>query len=82
MPDQILVLVAEDEELVGFVIVDVLEDAGFEVIEVEHPDAALDILHIHATRIQVLFTIFRCLAPSTALPLRITRRKTGPRLPF
>jgi CheY-like chemotaxis protein len=32
MPDQMLVLVAEDEELVRLIIVDALEDAGLEVI--------------------------------------------------
>jgi CheY-like chemotaxis protein len=56
MPDQILVLVAEDEEIVRLVIVDALEDAGFGVMQVEHAEAALGILHIHAARIHVLFT--------------------------
>jgi CheY-like chemotaxis protein len=56
MPDQILVLVAEDEDLVRLVIVDVLEDAGFEVMQVGHAAAALAILQVHATRIHVLFT--------------------------
>jgi CheY-like chemotaxis protein len=56
MPDQILVLVAEDEDLVRLVIVDVLEDAGFEVMQVGHAAAALDILQIHAPRVHVLFT--------------------------
>jgi two-component system, response regulator PdtaR len=56
MPDQILVLMAEDEELIRLVVVPALEDAGFEVIEAEHAEAALDILHTHAARIHVLFT--------------------------
>jgi CheY-like chemotaxis protein len=56
MPDQILVLVAEDEELVRLIIVDALEDAGFDVMEVEHAEAALGVLQIHAARIHVLFT--------------------------
>src|ERR1700744_3237511 len=56
MPDHILVLVAEDEELVRFVIVDALEEAGFEVIEAEHAEAALGVLQIHSARIHVLFT--------------------------
>jgi CheY-like chemotaxis protein len=41
MLDQIFVLVAEDEELVRLVIVEALEDAGFEVMQVEHAEAAL-----------------------------------------
>lgn len=56
MPDHILVLVVEDEELVRFVIVDALEDAGFDVIEAEHAEAALHVLQDHAARIHVLFT--------------------------
>ncbi len=56
MSVQILVLVAEDEELVRLVIVGALEDAGFEVIEAEHAEAALGILQIHSERIHVLFT--------------------------
>jgi CheY-like chemotaxis protein len=48
MPGQILVLVAEDEELVRLVIVEALEDAGFEVIEAGHADAALGVLQIHS----------------------------------
>jgi CheY-like chemotaxis protein len=44
MPDRILVLVAEDEEPVRLVIVDALEDAGFEVIEAEHAEARVHVL--------------------------------------
>jgi CheY-like chemotaxis protein len=50
MSDPILVLVAEDEELVRLVIVEALEDAGFEVFEAEHAEAALGVLQIHAAR--------------------------------
>jgi CheY-like chemotaxis protein len=56
MPEQIIVLVAEDEELVRLVIVETLEEAGFEVIEAEHAAAALGVLEIHAARINVLFS--------------------------
>jgi CheY-like chemotaxis protein len=56
MPDQILVLVAEDEELVRLVVTEVLRDAGFEVIEAEHAEAALSVLEQHAARVHVLFT--------------------------
>ena len=78
MPDQIFVLVAEDEELVRVIIVDALEDEGFEVMEAEHTDAALDILQAHAARIHVLLPISTCRAPWTVLPLRIIPRSTGP----
>jgi CheY-like chemotaxis protein len=56
MPGQIMVLVAEDEELVRLVIVEALEDEGFDVIEAEHAEAALGVLQIHAARVHVLFT--------------------------
>jgi CheY-like chemotaxis protein len=56
MPDQTFVLVAEDEELVRFVIVQALLDEGFEVMEAEHAEAALIVLGSHARRIHVLFT--------------------------
>jgi CheY-like chemotaxis protein len=56
MPDQILVLVVEDEEPVRLVIVEALRDEGFDVMEVEHADAALVTLPEHAARIHVLFT--------------------------
>jgi CheY-like chemotaxis protein len=56
MPDQTLVLVAEDEELVRLVIVQALLDEGFEVIEAEHAEAALIVLGSHAHRIHILFT--------------------------
>ena len=56
MPDRISILIAEDEDLVRFVIVEALRDEGFEVMEVEHAEGALGILRIHSARIHMLFT--------------------------
>jgi two-component system, response regulator PdtaR len=56
MPDQILVLVVEDEELARLIITEALRDEGFEVMEAEHAEAALGMLLTHAPRIHVLFT--------------------------
>jgi CheY-like chemotaxis protein len=56
MLDPILVLLAEDEDLIRLVIVEALEDEGFEVLEAEHAEAALGVLQIHAARIRVLFS--------------------------
>jgi CheY-like chemotaxis protein len=56
MSDQTLVLVAEDEELVRFVIVEALRDEGFKVLEVGHAEAALGILGDRADHVHVLFT--------------------------
>ena len=56
MVDQILVLVAEDEEMIRMLLVEVLQDEGFAVMHVEHAEAALGVLQIHGARIHVLFT--------------------------
>lgn len=56
MPDQILVLIAEDEELVRVVIAEALRSKGLEVMEAEHAAAAIDLLEHHAARVHVLFT--------------------------
>jgi CheY-like chemotaxis protein len=56
MPDQTFVLVVEDEELVGSVIVEALRDEGFTVMQAEHAEAALEILESHNRRLHVLFT--------------------------
>jgi CheY-like chemotaxis protein len=80
MPDQILVLVAEDEELVRLIIVDALEDAGLEVIEAEHAEAALGVLQIHAARIHVLFTDIHMPGTMDGLALAHHTAKTWPEI--
>jgi CheY-like chemotaxis protein len=44
MPEHILVLVAEDEELVRMVITEALRSEGLEVMEAEHSESALSVL--------------------------------------
>jgi hypothetical protein len=68
VPDQILVLVAEDEELVRLVIVTALEDAGFEVLEANTPKRLAS---------KCYSPISICRAPWMVSPLRIIRQKTG-----
>jgi CheY-like chemotaxis protein len=80
MPDQIFVLVAEDEELVRVVIVDALEDAGFEVMHVEHAEAALGVLQIHAARIHVLFTDIHMPGAMDGLALAHHTAKNWPKI--
>jgi CheY-like chemotaxis protein len=80
MPDQILVLVAEDEELVRLVIVDALEDAGFEVFEAEHAEAALGVLQIHSARIHVLFTDIQMPGTIDGLALAHHTAKNWPKI--
>jgi CheY-like chemotaxis protein len=66
MLDQIFVLVAEDEELVRLVIVEAPEDAGFEVMQVEHAEAALGVLQIRMRATWLLRVIRRKMAQNRA----------------
>jgi two-component system, response regulator PdtaR len=56
MRRRIVVLIAEDEELIRVVAAEALRDEGFEVIEAIHAEDALNSLETHATVIHVLFT--------------------------
>jgi CheY-like chemotaxis protein len=78
MPDEILVLVAEDEELVRFLIAEALRDEGIEVMEVGHAQAALDSLEQHAARIHVLFTDIQMPGPMDGLALAHHTSKNWP----
>ena len=80
MPDQIFVLVAEDEELLRLVIVDALEDAGFEMMDVEHAEAALGVLQIQAERIHVLFTDIQMPGVMDGLALAHHTAKNWPKI--
>jgi two-component system, response regulator PdtaR len=51
-----VILVVEDDVLVRMVAVMWLVDAGFIVLEAEHADAALKLLHARAIDIHALFT--------------------------
>lgn len=51
-----LVLVVEDEGLVRLMAVDMLEDAGFEVIEAASADEAWGVLEGRSGKVEVLFT--------------------------
>lgn len=70
-----VVLVVEDEDLVRMLAVDMLEDAGFEVIEAATAGAALAILETDPT-IGVLFTVIEMPGSMTGLDLagRIAKR--------
>ncbi len=80
MPNQILVLVTEDEELVRLVIVAALEDAGFEVLEAEHAEAAISILQAHSVRIHVLFTDIHMPGAMDGLALAHHAAKNWPKI--
>jgi CheY-like chemotaxis protein len=80
MSDRILVLVAEDEELVRLIVVEALRDAGLEVMEAEHADAALSVLERHADRIHVLFTDIQMPGTMDGLALAHHTSKNWPKI--
>jgi two-component system, response regulator PdtaR len=49
-------VVAEDEELIRSIAIDILVDAGFTVLEAEHAESALVHLEAQADTIHLLFT--------------------------
>jgi CheY-like chemotaxis protein len=49
-------VVAEDEELIRIIAIDILVDAGFTVLEAEHAEGALVHLHAKPEAIHLLFT--------------------------
>jgi CheY-like chemotaxis protein len=51
-----VVLLVEDEPLVQVLACDVLEEAGFPVLEAWNADEALQLLEAHSDQVQVLFT--------------------------
>ncbi|KQP61869.1 response regulator [Methylobacterium sp. Leaf112] len=54
-PEASVILVVEDDDLVRMNAVEMLEDAGFAVVEARHADEAWDLLH-RRSDIGVLFT--------------------------
>jgi CheY-like chemotaxis protein len=55
LPDEHLVLIVEDEVLVRMLVSDILQDAGFKVIEAKNATEALRVLEARPD-VQVLFT--------------------------
>ena len=80
MPDQILILVVEDEDLVRLVIVEMLRDVGFEVMEAENAKAALSALEHDAARINVLFTDIQMPGSMDGVALAHHTSKKWPRI--
>ena len=50
------VMLVEDEHLIRLMVSDFLQDAGYDVIEAVHAEAALEILAVRAEGIHILFT--------------------------
>ena len=73
-----LVVVVEDEPLTRMVASSALTEAGFEVIEVEHADAAMDHLRGRAAQIHALFTDIHCPGTLDGLTLAHHARRHWP----
>ena len=80
MSDRTPILVAEDEAMLRLITVEVLQDAGFEVFEAEHAEAALGVLQIHAARIHVLFTDIHMPGTMDGLALAHHAAKNWPKI--
>jgi two-component system, response regulator PdtaR len=63
------VLVAEDEVLIRMLAVEVLTDAGFEVIEAGHAQQALKVLQSRSCAVHLLFTDIHMPGPMNGLEL-------------
>jgi CheY-like chemotaxis protein len=63
------VIVVEDESLIRMLLVDVLTEAGFDVVEASRADEAQDILHANAAEIDVIFTDIHMPGPMNGLDL-------------
>ncbi len=56
MSDAPRALVVDDDFIIRMDAVDILEEAGFQVVDAEHGNAALDLLETHHPEIVLLFT--------------------------
>jgi DNA-binding NtrC family response regulator len=73
------ILVVEDETLIRMISAEMLEDAGFKVIEAESADEALDVLE-RAEDVQVLFTDIRMPGSMDGLELAALVHKRWPNI--
>ena len=80
-PNGCPVLVVEDETLIRMMLVDELEDAGFEVIEAENADAAMASLNGHP-EIGVVVTDVRMPGSVDGLGLATWMRENRPSVPI
>jgi two-component system, response regulator PdtaR len=79
IPSRPVVLLVEDELFVRMATADALTDAGFDVIETAHAQAALEILQ-HRDDIRVLFTDVKMPGPMDGLALADLVRNRWPHI--
>jgi CheY-like chemotaxis protein len=72
------IIVAEDDELPRTVVVEILTDDGFEVLEAAHAEEALRILCSNTKDIEALFTDINMPGPMNGLELASRARQRWP----
>ena len=77
-PRPFVVVLAEDEALIRMMAADVLTSAGYQVIEAEHGDHALAVLHSKARDIHILFTDIHMPGSMDGLALAHHSRRNWP----
>jgi CheY-like chemotaxis protein len=72
------IIVAEDDELLRTVVVEILTDDGFEVFEAAHAEEALQILCRNSKGVEALFTDINMPGPMNGLELASRARQRWP----
>jgi two-component system, response regulator PdtaR len=72
------IVVAEDDELLRAVVVEILTDDGFEVFEAAHAEEALRILCSNTKGVEALFTDINMPGPMNGLELASRARQRWP----
>lgn len=76
LQDRYLVLVVEDEILIRLLACEVLADAGFDVVETQHADEAVAVLHARGQDVHAVFTDIHMPGSMDGLELaHLSRRK-------
>jgi two-component system, response regulator PdtaR len=78
--DKHIVVVVEDETLIRLFVCEALTEAGFDVVEAQHADAAVAILRARAAEIHALFTDIHMPGSMNALALAHLSRRSWPRI--
>jgi DNA-binding NtrC family response regulator len=73
-----IVVVVEDEENIRLFVCEALTDAGFDVVEAQHADEAVAVLHARAREIHAMFTDIHMPGSIDGLALAHLSRRTWP----
>ncbi len=76
--DKHIVVVVEDETLIRLFVCEALTEAGFDVVEAKHADAAVAVLRARAEEIHALFTDIHMPGSMNGLALAHLSRRSWP----